>query len=285
MKNSEVKPSFSLRYFFLTLLTTLIIAGVGLSLTKYFESKPVRNIVVYETDIENRLSSQSLPEEQIEANYFIKKKDGSRQRIKSLFHKKTIVENKGNEGIENMRLSVTITDKKARLIGVPKFRSEPTEIIDAISIKKNESESDEQKHIWTISLLNPGESIVVDYSVYSEEEIKNIDFQIVPRKKDWSVTTQPFLSKIEKGGSSWYVYVSAVIVSPIIVILSILVFAVPFYVLAWNLRPHFRDFYNSFYDFYLHHLPTGLFESKSDTKKRFEKKLEESQAKIKEEEA
>ena len=184
-----------------------------------------------------------------------------------------------------MLLSVTIKQENAKLVGAPGISSEPQDIISAISIKKIENESDEQRHTWTISLLNPGESIVLDYSIYSEKKLESIEFLILPRKKDWKVTRQPLLSKLQKEGPRWYMIVLGVLGALITVPILILLFTIPFYTLSWSTRTDFREFYGSFTRFYWEHPPKYIFESKSKASIRFKEKLEEQDSKNAEEAA
>jgi hypothetical protein len=50
MVQKEIKPSFSLKYLLLTLLTTAIVTAAGIGITKLFETKSNKELTVYVGD-------------------------------------------------------------------------------------------------------------------------------------------------------------------------------------------------------------------------------------------
>jgi hypothetical protein len=251
----EVKPSFSWKYLVLTLITALIISAVGLGVSKLYQSRPLKEIVVYDNGQINMLNDEALPTDQIEATYYLK--GNPKKKIESLFLNLTAVKNAGNEGIENLLVTFNLKEDDAFLIS-PIIKAEPKGIIDAISITKKDGESTDKKHVWNISLLNPGESVIFEYTIYSQAKLKKIEFSATPRKKDWSVLSRSPLSQKKEGRSSldWLLVGAA---APILFMIAIFIMAMPIYRFQWNRRPDYREQYGSFIEFYMRLHPGKLF--------------------------
>ena len=69
MTEKEVKPSFSLKYLVLTLLTTMIVSGIGLLISKIYESKPVKEMEVFQDGQVDIFNDDAFPKDLIEATY------------------------------------------------------------------------------------------------------------------------------------------------------------------------------------------------------------------------
>lgn len=253
MDQSEIKPSFSFKYLVLTLLTTMIISAAGLGVTKLYESKPKKELGLINGFEINLLNDEELPKEVIEAKYFLK--SDPKKEISTLFRKKVSIENLGNEGVENLNISAVIKGDKLFFASDPKITTSPKEIIDAIVITKGNG-SNSTKHDWVVSLLNPGEIIMFEYSVYSEESIKEVELNIIPRKKDWTITEQ--LSDISAKYSLARLTITAGL-TPIVFILSLLLLSISVYRIQWVRRKDFRESYSNFFEFYMKHRPNNLF--------------------------
>ena len=258
MVQKEIKPSFSLKYLLLTLLTTALVTAAGIGITKLFETKSNKELTVYIGDQVNLLNDDAIPKGEIEATYHLK--GNPNKQISSLFLKTIAIKNTGNKGAENVLITASLNGSNAKLIDHPKIKTDPKEIIDAITLTKKDN-STTQKHIWNISLINPNESVILDYFVYSEKQIDAITLNVVPRKKDWKILKGSILSHEEKktpkeisteiaifGGTSTFL------------ILFFLLMSVPIYYLQWLNRPDFRSKYGYFFIFYSAHRPWNLFQ-------------------------
>ncbi len=252
MDQSEIKPSFSLKYLVLTFLTTIIISAVGLGLTKLYESKPKKQLTLINSFEINLLNDDSLPKEVIEAKYYLK--GAPKKEIATLFRKKVSIQNTGNEGAENLHISAAIKGDKLFFVSDPKFSTTPEEIINAISVKKGKGNND-IKHDWVVSLLNPGEIITLEYNVFSEEVPEKIELNIIPRKKDWVIIEQS-TRKDDKYSLKRILFAGT---TPIVLILQILMLTVVVYRIQWLRRKDFRESYSSFFEFYMKHRPYNLF--------------------------
>jgi hypothetical protein len=259
MTQEEVKPSFSLKYLVLTILSTAVISGIGLLITKALESKPIREIEVLESDQTNLLNDAAFPKDQIEASYTLK--ESQNKKIATLFRKVVVIRNSGNEGAENIPVTANLQESNAYLISAPKIKTEPKEIVDAISISKTENGTS-NRQTWNISLLNPGEAVVFEYFVYSEEKLDSINLKIIPRKKDWTIANKSLLNRGEINSSTSLLKMILTAAGAMIAFLiSVLLFAVPFYIFQWNKRQDYRQKYSTFSTFYAKHKPMDLFKA------------------------
>lgn len=254
MAPKEIKPSFSFKYLILTFISAIIIAIVSLVITKLYEKRPIKEIIVYDTNPISLINDPKLPKDQIIANYYLK--DDPNKKIESFFLIVSIIKNIGNVGVEDLQISFNIKDNEAKLVSNPKINTDPKEIINAISIKKIEELSTDKKHLWNISLLNPGESLLFEYSIYSEAKMPGVELDVVPRKKDWMISRKSFLSNKEK-----IIFSGAIVamLGPIFLIFFIFMIFTPVYIYQWNKRPDFRQEYGNFSTFYWNHWPTSLF--------------------------
>jgi hypothetical protein len=255
MPPEEVKQSFSIKYIALTLIIAALVSAVGLGVSKLFDSKSVKKITVFDRGQTNLLNDDALPKDQIEASYYLKGEP--KKQIASLFRKVVAIKNSGSEGAENILVSFSLKGDDLKLVSKPKITTEPKEINDAISVTKAIGSTD-NNHLWNISLLNPGESVVFEYSVYSEKKVDNINFNIIPRKKDWTISTESYLSQKNKEASATKLFILtlAAIISTLPLMFLI---AFPFYYVQWHRRSDFRDKYKTFYVFFRDHSPGELF--------------------------
>ena len=255
MTQEEIKPSFSLKYLALTLLSAIIMGGVALAISKIYESRPSRVIEISRDDPIDVLRGAGFPTDQIEANFYLK--GSPEKKIASLFRNVIVIRNAGNEGAENILVSASLTQSDAHLVPGPKIRTEPRAIIDGIEFSRNDS-STTNKEVWNISLLNPGEAVILEYFVYSERRLSSITLNILPRKKDWSVVNK---SLFERDGSqtsfmSFFLVGNGVLFA---ILLAIFGLSFPLYRYQWNRRPDYREKYGAFRAFYNHHSPWELF--------------------------
>lgn len=180
MPDTEIKPSFSGRYIVLTVITSVIIAGVTFGINTISKSKPVRQLVVYESSLADLMRGGTLPNSQIEAIYYLS--GDPKKQINSLFRKTVTIKNVGNEGVENLSLTIGVEENEAFLVSSPMIESSPQNIKDALNLFKQDGSSN-KKHLWNIPLLNQGESLTFEYNIYSSQELNEVTFSAIPRKK------------------------------------------------------------------------------------------------------
>jgi len=253
MESKEVKPSFSFKYLFLVAITAAIIAGVGFGLSKLYEARPIHEVTMIKGYSINVIGDASLPKDKIEVEYYLKGE--KRKKISSLFRNKVIIKNSGNIGVSNLEVTAILKDEKAELVDSPKLESSPLNILDVISVSKNEN-STNKKHIWVISLLNPGESVSFDYSIFSESKLDSVLFELIARKKDLKVKQEELaLSKDTSISEVIFLVFSGFI----LFLASIFLVALPFYLIQWFRRSDYREHYITFSQFYNKHSPRHLF--------------------------
>jgi hypothetical protein len=259
-ESKEVKPSFSFRYIVLTLVTTGLVSGIGLGITKLLESRPVRILEVFQDEAIDVLNEQAFPRDQIEATYRLK--DNPKKKIATLFRKLVAIKNAGNEGVENIVVAAALEQSNAQLVSAPKIRTRPREIVDAVAISRIDGATTTRQS-WNISLLNPGESVVFEYFVYSEIKLPNVTLIVVPRKKDWQVVNKSFLADSLRPESIALRIFLATLGAVIGLLGVILGGAIPIYRFQWNRRADFRAQYKTFWNFYNRHRPWNLFDPES----------------------
>jgi hypothetical protein len=256
MAQEDIKPSFSLKYFALTIISTVLISGIGLAISKAYESKQKREIEVIQDEEIDILNDSAFPRDHIEATYHLK--GNPKKKVATLFRKVVVIRNAGSEGAENILVSAALAETEAHLVAAPKIRTQPKEIVDAIAISKGDS-SAANKQTWNISLLNPGESVIFEYFVYSEQKLSSIKLTILPRKKDWTVVNKSILGQAPNTKETLIRSLTVVGGAPLALLLLVYVIAVPFYRYQWNRRPDYREKYGSFNAFYNRHRPWNLF--------------------------
>ena len=167
-----------------TLLIAILAASSGavvtVTVTKYLTKSPNRELLIANEDSVSLINGD-LPT-QITSNYFLT--DKPTKKIKSLFLKKIGIKNNGNVDAEDIPLFICVKGKDIFLIDKPTIKTEPKKIIDVINIRKK-TDSTSNKHTWNIPLLKPGEDVIFEYMIYSEKKVKNVEVNVVTRKKGW----------------------------------------------------------------------------------------------------
>lgn len=166
----------------IAIIATSIGAIIGAMATDYLEDNTVRELLLANEDSISLINGD-LPR-QITSNSFLTDKPS--KKIKTLFLKKIAIKNNGNTDGENIPLVVCLKGRDLFFIAKPTIKTEPKKIIDAINIQKK-PDSTSNKHIWNISLLKPGEYVVFEYMIYSERKVKEIEVNVLARKKGWKV--------------------------------------------------------------------------------------------------
>lgn len=252
----EIKPSFSLKYFILTLFTAAIVAVVGLGIN-YIALNSKKEIMVIEGIQIDLIRNFQLPEDKITAIYYFK--NDPKRKIESLFKKGFIVKNNGNEGIENLEITFSLAEEDAALVETPDITSKPKDIIHAIEVIKDQKLSNQHKHVWNVSLLNPSESIIFDYNVYSESKIKQITFQIFPRKKDWEVTYNTIIDDLKKKmltDAIKDIIIATLAIGALFAVIELLCLLI--YLKEWKKNPEVRAIYITFKRYFNQHYPPPI---------------------------
>lgn len=254
MTEPEIKPSFSSRYLALTIVTTILVSGVTLLFNKITADKETNKLIVGEQEIVNLIKPLSLPDSQIKAIYFLA--ESPDETIESYFSKIFTIENVSNQGVEDVSLTITLKETNANLINTPNFKTNPPEILDGIKITKKDTSSDERKHVWNISLLNPQEKIIVEYSAYSKEKIDSITLSALPRKKNWSIEREPPKSDVTNSVQKWF-FIGILTLATCLLLLnkfSDLLF-MNIYKKEWERNAAIREQYKDLETYYWRHFP------------------------------
>ena len=180
----EVKSSWSGRYIGLTLFISLL-TGIGGYCLKYiFEGTPKRVISIEEKQSPNLLDLDKEVQGKIVASYKLKDQPG--KVLQSYFQYSVRIRNIGNEGVENLPVTVQAEGEKLVLIKTPSITTIPKDLQTAATVKQNattQPDKDERE----ISLLNPGEAVELAYVAYSTDRVSKAKFASNVRKKDWII--------------------------------------------------------------------------------------------------
>lgn len=114
--------------------------------------------------------------------------------------------------------------------------------------------------MWNVPLLNQGESLTFEYTIYSEKKLTGISFSTVPRKKDWDVSRENILASKttrELFSSFFGGMFTLVIALP----LGLLIFTRlmrPVYRKEWDRNPEIREKYESYDQYFYKHFPPPI---------------------------
>lgn len=226
------------------IVAAILVGITNMFIPNFLGLNPVKELTIYDSDSKKLLNDNVLPMK-IGATYFLRGKNNKYdKKINSIFSKIIIIRNTGNKGAENIPLSVYLEDKCVDLIENPEIKTSPKGIINSLEIQKKVG-STNNKHIWNISLLNPGEAVMFEYIFYSEiTTVKKCNLNILSRKKDWKVKRESILEKTKEKKTKG-------VDIPIIVVISIIMaFAIigfyNFFLSSKNfqLRERIRDLLN-----------------------------------------
>lgn len=258
MVENEIKPSFTWKYVVFMLVTSAIVGVVAFAVDHFLKTKPLRELEVYESTLNDLINDEYLKNAKIEATYFIT--GNPKKKIASLFRKTITIKNTGNEGVEDLSIVFSIKEENAFLVGNPKIISSPKEIADALNLVKDDNLSSEKKHTWNIPLLNQRESLTFEYNIYSENKLETLTFSSVPRKKDWKVLYIDTLIGKEKSDVFPYFITGmlTLLVSLLVTLKLFLKLMIPVYRKEWNSNPDVREKYESFNKYFYKHFPPPI---------------------------
>ncbi|MBU4284910.1 hypothetical protein KKI21_01660 [Patescibacteria group bacterium] len=247
---NEVKPSFSFKYVFLFLIITVISTTVGYYIKDYL-GKENNVLVVSKILSENKLNNRSDINNPVEIKYILR--DEPEYKIKSYFSLTVlleILENSSNKSIEDFDMVISSDNPNIHFVEQPTIKTIPNKILNGINVQKEESL--ENKHRWKIDLLNKQEKLIFEYNMYSKEYIQDLNIDIVPRKKDWTVNYENISSPYGDFKSRLF----SLIAAPIIVLLGLLFLSFPLiyllYKMKWNIDKDLRKKYNNkFWKYFL----------------------------------
>ncbi len=252
MSDSEIKPSFSPKYLSLIVVTAVIAATATALVNKIYESREVRQLAYDLGSDYHEIRGEPLFGEQIVAEYHLKA--APETRLKTLIRKQVRVENTGTKSAEDILFSAAIKEDGAMLVDKPGISTVPKEIVDGILVKKTAA-SDNKKHVWTISLLNPGESILFDYGIYSEAEVKAASLTVAVRKADWQIVSKSDL--LSKKQSKTPLAIN-ILLGALAGLAGVFPAVFIWYAISWMARPKLQTKYLTFWQFWLHGEPKDL---------------------------
>lgn len=177
----------------------IISAIITLAVSKIFTDSPSKELTVYDNGNISFIDNYNIdsPSKTHIKVMLFEKGNIAKKKLRSLFFKTISIKNTGNKGADNILVSICLEGDNIFLVDTPTIKTVPQEIISGLKVHKNAS-STKNKHIWNISLLNPMESIVFDYTIYSELGVKDFKINVLPRKKDWKVRNISVLNHRKK---------------------------------------------------------------------------------------
>lgn len=175
---TEVKPSFSLKYIILVLLTAAITGGITVIIQKYQEDEKKLAVTIRGGNNELKTKKNN---DAIIVKYSLK---NDTSEVRGYYRKTIILNNIGNVGLENIKCKISSKDTNIILLPNPKFESFPKEI-GTIDFKINKIKS--YKNDIHIPLLNKDEGISISYEAYSKEVVPYLDLDISIRQKNLKV--------------------------------------------------------------------------------------------------
>lgn len=178
--STEIKPSFSLKYILLVLVTATLTSGITILIQNYQDKEISKKIALSIRGGANELKS-SNNKSIISVKYSLK---NDTSEVKGYYRKTITLNNIGNAGLENIKCKVISKDSNIILIPNPKFDSYPKEIgqIDL----KIDNKSNTQNDI-IVPLLNANEGISITYEAYSKKPIPFLDLEVSVRQKNLEV--------------------------------------------------------------------------------------------------
>jgi len=232
--SDEIKPSLSIKYILLVIITAIVSTSVGYFLNSYY-SKENKIITVssYASGNKIKKSDNNI----IDIKYTLK--SNPQDKILSYYTLTAFIKNNSDFYIEEFDIFISSKQKNIILVDNPIIKTIPRNIIDGINIKKYESTKN--KHKWKVDLLNKNEAISFEYSLYSKEVIKDIDVEIVPRKKGWSIVYEEITNS---NIISKYSIFENIVYSGIFMILLFTILIVFMYKIKWNNNKELQSKYS-----------------------------------------
>lgn len=231
--STEIKPSFSLKYIFLILITAAITAGVTIGIQEFQKEEKIKKIALNIKGGNNEINVARDIESAVDIRYSLK---NDKAEVKGYYRKFISFSNIGNVGLENLKCKITSKDSNIVIIANPKFESYPKEIgqldfkFKKISNSKNEI---------IIPLLNVNEGVNISFEGYSKKTVKSFDVDISIRQKDLEVQRiDNIVVKQEDNSILKFIFY---IILGILFLMCLLTFIL---IINWKDKPEIREKYN-----------------------------------------
>jgi hypothetical protein len=182
---SDIKPSLTIRYAALLIVSTVITGSTTFGVTRVWESWSVEKKVLFLTSVSSQnlaATTEGLPDT-LEFRLALSPTD--KRTIKSLFGYQVAVQNQSQEAVDNLVLHL-YPPPNVTLIDPPKIISPDSKILaDTVLQSKRISE---KEIVFDLDLLGPRQQVTLAYSGYSEDAIVDPSFiDVEMRKKDWVI--------------------------------------------------------------------------------------------------
>ncbi len=192
---------------------------------------------------ENKVSDAAIPTSPMAVKYTLKA--NPKAEIESFFVFTFFVKNTSSHSIEDFDLVVSSNNADILFLDNPNIRTIPQEIAIGLSIRKQEERPN--KHRWHVDLLNAHESLVFEYSLYSQKLVKDVGIDVVPRKTGWAVVYDDSL--LSRSGTA--LPIGIMVAAPFITLALIILVVVILYRIKWNANPQLRANYaNKFWAYF-----------------------------------
>ncbi len=197
----EIKQSWSPSFFTLTVVICLLTGGIGYVLKGIFDPAPVRILSVARSLSEDLLRWDQNVGGAVEATYRLK--SDPQARIASFFRYDVAITNEGSEGAEAIQVFVEAENMGGLLIaGAPQVSTSPPGL-RAADIVRPFGKTDSRRDNQLVSLLGPGEGVVLSYIAYSKERLQGMaQLDAFVRLKDWKVVEREDLDRQNRKGLS-----------------------------------------------------------------------------------
>jgi hypothetical protein len=180
--SAEIKPAFSLKYFALmtiaTLLPALIGGAIGYFASEYVKDKKI--IDVSSTSSGNLISIADNVPNDLQVTFALK--DNKKETIKGLFRYRVTVANRSTTGLDDFEIFL-VPPSGVTIIDPEEITTTPPQLLQAIAIKKDLQPN---RIHYTANLLNPGQSIIFSFIGLSQAAVADKSFSTVVQKKDWA---------------------------------------------------------------------------------------------------
>jgi hypothetical protein len=177
----EIKPSFTIKYFTIILITIIATSLVAYAIDYYKEKQNEKVVKISSLNGMNQVSS-IFDTNIIDVTYTLKKDSSA---IKSFFQKTIIITNIGKKGIENIEIQIATNTPNVVLLKNPEVESIPASLSPFLNLSF--SNISNNKQTIKLPLLNKDESLLLKYIAYSPDNIKFLNLTADIRKKDLKI--------------------------------------------------------------------------------------------------
>jgi hypothetical protein len=188
----EVKPSYTWRHFGLLIFSGLLLpilgAVAGAFLNQYLQDQKVIEVMISASG-----NLISLPENlsgNLEVRFGLG--DHPKESIRGLYRFQIGIINRSKQGVDD--LPVILNPQWIQLVEPPEIATIPVELMNAVKIQHETTHNGLIR--FTISLLNPGQTVLISYLGITGEEADELPrVSVITAKKDWiqknTIETRP----------------------------------------------------------------------------------------------